>query len=87
MPGPNNSLKLLAEALAERGIATVRYDKRGIGASRAAMTSEADLRFDMLADDAAAWVKRMRLDTRLSTITIAGHSEGIAPRDARRAAC
>jgi pimeloyl-ACP methyl ester carboxylesterase len=76
LPGPNNSLQLLAEALAERGIASVRYDKRGIGGSRAAMTSEADLRFDMLADDAAAWVQRMRLDPRFSTVTVIGHSEG-----------
>lgn len=76
MPGQNNSLEYLAEALAERGIASVRYDKRGIGASRAAMTSEADLRFDILADDAAAWVSRMRLDPRLSTVTVVGHSEG-----------
>jgi predicted acyl esterase len=29
--GPNNSLKLLAEGLAAHGIASVRYDKRGIG--------------------------------------------------------
>jgi len=76
LPGANNSLKLLAEALAQRGIASVRYDKRGIGGSRATLTSEADLRFDMLADDAAAWVRRMHLDPRLSTITVAGHSEG-----------
>lgn len=76
LPGPNNSLQLLAEALAQRGIASVRYDKRGIGGSRAAMGSEADLRFDMFADDAAAWVRRMRLDPRLSTITVVGHSEG-----------
>ena len=76
LPGPNNSLQLLAEALAERGIASVRYDKRGIGGSRAALTSEAALRFDMLADDAAEWVRRMRLDSRLSTVTVIGHSEG-----------
>ena len=76
LPGANNSLQYLAEALAERGIASVRYDKRGIGASRAAMTSEADLRFDVLAGDAAAWVQRMRLDPRISTITVVGHSEG-----------
>jgi pimeloyl-ACP methyl ester carboxylesterase len=76
LPGPNNSLKLLAEALAQRGIASVRYDKRGVGGSRAALTSEADLRFDMLADDAAQWVRRMRLDPRFSSITVAGHSEG-----------
>ena len=76
LPGQNNSLRSLAEALAERGIASVRYDKRGIGASRAAMSSEADLRFDVLAEDAAAWVGRMRLDPRLSTVTVVGHSEG-----------
>ncbi len=30
LKGPNNSYKLLAEGLAARGIASVRYDKRGI---------------------------------------------------------
>ena len=29
----NNSLKLLAEGLAQRGIATLRFDKRGIASS------------------------------------------------------
>jgi len=76
LPGPNNSLKLLAEALAQRGIASVRYDKRGVGGSRGALTSEVALRFDMLADDAAQWVRQMRLDHRFSSITVAGHSEG-----------
>jgi pimeloyl-ACP methyl ester carboxylesterase len=76
LPGPNNSLKLLAEALALRGIATLRYDKRGVGGSRGALTSESALRFDMLADDAAQWVRQMRLDPRFSSITVAGHSEG-----------
>ena len=76
IPGGNNSLKMLAEGLAANGIASVRYDKRGIGASAAAMVGEADLRFDMYADDAAGWVKRLRADPRFSTITIIGHSEG-----------
>jgi pimeloyl-ACP methyl ester carboxylesterase len=76
LPGPNNSLKQLAEALRDRGIATLRYDKRGLAASAKAAVGEADLRFDMLADDAAGWVKKMRPDARFSTITIAGHSEG-----------
>jgi len=76
LPGQNNSLKLLAEALANEGIASVRYDKRAIGASAAAATSEADLRFSHYVDDAAAWVRQLRADRRFSTITVIGHSEG-----------
>lgn len=37
LKGPNNSLKLLAEGLAARGIASVRYDKRGVGETGRAM--------------------------------------------------
>ena len=76
IPGKNNSLLLLADALRERGIASLRYDKRGIGESAKAMVSEADLRFDTYADDAAAWVNQYRKDPRFTTITIVGHSEG-----------
>jgi pimeloyl-ACP methyl ester carboxylesterase len=76
LPGSNNSLKYLAAGLAERGIATVRYDKRGIAASKSAAGSEADLRFTNYIDDAKAWVEKLRLDPRFSTVTIAGHSEG-----------
>lgn len=76
IPGANNSLQLLADALAQRGIASVRYDKRGIGESKGAMTSESDLRFDTYVDDAAAWVKQLRADPRFTSITILGHSEG-----------
>jgi pimeloyl-ACP methyl ester carboxylesterase len=76
LPGANNSLKYLAEGLADRGIASLRYDKRGIGASRSAMTSEENLRFKMGADDAADWVKMLRADRRFTTITVVGHSEG-----------
>jgi pimeloyl-ACP methyl ester carboxylesterase len=76
LPGANNSLKMLAEGLATHGIASLRYDKRGIGASRAAAPSEESLRFEMGADDAAAWVRKLRPDARFSTITIVGHSEG-----------
>src|SRR4051794_25166144 len=47
IPGANNGLKMLAEGLAARGIASLRYDKRGVAASAAAMVSEASLRFDM----------------------------------------
>lgn len=38
------SYRLLAEGLAGHGIATVRYDKRGVAASFAAGVTEADMR-------------------------------------------
>ncbi|MDP9178846.1 MAG: alpha/beta hydrolase [Gemmatimonadota bacterium] len=76
IPGANNSLRMLADGLAARGIASVRYDKRGIAASRAAMTGEEDLRFTHFIEDAAAWVRQLREDERFSTVTIVGHSEG-----------
>lgn len=76
LPGANNSLKMLAHGLAARGIASARYDKRGIAASRAAITGEQDLRFTNFIEDAEAWVKQLRADTRFSTVTIIGHSEG-----------
>jgi pimeloyl-ACP methyl ester carboxylesterase len=87
LPGSNNSLKMLAAGLAERGIASVRYDKRGIAKSRAAMTKEDDLRFDHFVNDAEGWIKQLRGDSRFSTVTVVGHSEGsligiIAAREA-----
>ena len=72
----NNSLLYLAQELAASGIATVRYDKRGIGKSTAAGTKEEDLRFDHYIDDAAAWADRLGSDARFNKVVIAGHSEG-----------
>jgi pimeloyl-ACP methyl ester carboxylesterase len=87
LPGSNNSLKLLASGLAIHGIATLRYDKRGIAASAGAGRKEEDLRFDDYVHDAAGWIKQLRGDKRFSTVSIAGHSEGsligmIAAREA-----
>jgi pimeloyl-ACP methyl ester carboxylesterase len=76
LPGPNDSLKMLAEALAANGTASVRYDKRGIGASRAAGLEERDLRFDTYVDDAGAWITRLKNDPRFSSVFVIGHSEG-----------
>ncbi|MDQ2930712.1 MAG: alpha/beta hydrolase, partial [Gemmatimonadota bacterium] len=73
-----DSYKLLAAALAAHGIASVRYDKRGVAASVAAMAgqTESDYRFDTGVDDAAAWIRMLRADRRFSTIVVVGHSEG-----------
>jgi pimeloyl-ACP methyl ester carboxylesterase len=76
MAGKNDSLKLLAAGLTERGIASLRYDKRGVGASRAAAASESELRFETYIADAAAWVAMLRANRRFARVFIAGHSEG-----------
>jgi pimeloyl-ACP methyl ester carboxylesterase len=75
-PGHNDSLRMLATALAGNGIASLRYDKRGIGASAAAMTVESALRFDTYVDDAAAWTAKLKADPRFSAVIVIGHSEG-----------
>jgi pimeloyl-ACP methyl ester carboxylesterase len=76
LPGPNNSLKMLAEGLAMNGIASLRYDKRGVGESANAIGAEADLRFDTYIEDAVAFCEQLRADKRFSSVVIAGHSEG-----------
>jgi pimeloyl-ACP methyl ester carboxylesterase len=76
LPGANNSLMLLAQALGDAGFASVRYDKRGIAASQPAGTSESDLRFETYVDDAASWIALLRRDPRFSSVTVIGHSEG-----------
>lgn len=68
--------RLLAEGLAERGVATVRIDKRGIGASAAAGASEADLRFSTYAEDARAWAAETATKTGRPCAWLIGHSEG-----------
>jgi uncharacterized protein len=72
----SDAYKQLSQALAARGIASVRYDKRGVAASAAAITTESDLRFETYVQDAAAWLALLRSDHRFSKIALAGHSEG-----------
>ena len=72
----NDALRLVAEALTARGVATVRYDKRGVAAGAALVRSEADLRFDDYVADAAAWIRQLASDPRLRRPVLVGHSEG-----------
>jgi hypothetical protein len=80
-------LKNLAEGLAARGIASLRYDKRGVGASAAAAPNEQDLRFDHYVADAERWIAWLRQRDDLGPVAVAGHSEGglIAMRALARA--
>jgi pimeloyl-ACP methyl ester carboxylesterase len=72
--GKNNSLKMLSDLFYKNGVASLRYDKRGIGASD--KMNEADLTFDLYINDVVEWVKFLKKDKRFSRIIIAGHSEG-----------
>ncbi len=72
----NNSLKMLAEALAKNGIASLRYDKRGIGESKASAISEESLVFENYTEDAKSWINLLKQDKRFSEVVVMGHSEG-----------
>ncbi|HEY2071399.1 MAG TPA: alpha/beta fold hydrolase [Rhizomicrobium sp.] len=71
-----DTLKLFAQGLAAKNISTLRIDKRGIGASQAAMTAESDLRFQTYSDDAKAWAAKLKSETGARCVWLAGHSEG-----------
>ncbi len=72
----NNSLKMLAEGLYGVGIASVRFDKRGIGQSRHEGFKEEELRFDTYVEDAKDWIDFLNKDPRFSNVIVLGHSEG-----------
>lgn len=72
----SNTYKLIAEDLADKGFAALRYDKRGIGESKNAIKNEADLRFEDYIDDVVDWTELLKQDSRFSKVVILGHSEG-----------
>jgi pimeloyl-ACP methyl ester carboxylesterase len=71
-----NAYKKLAHELAVNHIASLRYDKRGIAESAAAVENESDLIFDDYVNDVRDWVKLMKQDKRFNKIILIGHSEG-----------
>jgi len=71
-----DAYKKLAYGLAENGIASLRYDKRGIAESAAAVENESDLLFDNYVDDAKDWIQLAKKDKRFTQIVVIGHSEG-----------
>ena len=75
-PMRNNALKLVALGLKEQGIASVRYDKRGIAESQSAGREEKDLRFEHYVQDAEAWIAQLQADPRFNAVFVMGHSEG-----------
>jgi uncharacterized protein len=69
-------LRRLAEGLADHGIASLRYDKRGVGKSRPAAVPEQTLTIDRFVDDAAIWIDWLRRRSDLGPVVVIGHSEG-----------
>ena len=76
LPGKNNSLKYLAEGLAGKGIASLRYDKRGIASSASAGKDEYSMRFEDGIKDARGWIYYLSRDKRIAGIYVLRHSEG-----------
>lgn len=72
--------RLLAEALAARGYASVRIDKRGMFGSAAATADANDVTIARYGDDLVAWTRaiqeRFSADDTLRCVMPVGHSEG-----------
>ena len=74
--GHNDALKKLAQVLARNGIASLRYDKRGVAASRSATPDERDLSVERYVADASGWARQLKDDPRFDRVILIGHSEG-----------
>jgi pimeloyl-ACP methyl ester carboxylesterase len=74
--GAPKMYRLLAETLAAKGIASLRYDKAGIGASANAAPPMSEFLFERGAHDVAKLVEALHGDVRFSRVLVAGHSEG-----------
>ena len=70
------TLKKLAEQLAERKIATLRYDKRGAGGWKPEFGKPEDFRFKDYVDDAVSLVNYLRSSGKFGHVVVIGHSEG-----------
>ena len=66
---------MLAKGLAERGIASLRYDKRGLPSSKGTVVM-ATTTLDHFADDATAAAGLLAARTDIGPVVFIGHSEG-----------
>ncbi|MCB0516858.1 MAG: alpha/beta fold hydrolase [Chitinophagales bacterium] len=73
----SNSYAMLAEQLAQADIASLRFDKRGVGKSVFENLQEDSLRIENFADDVVLWINKIKETLSDSThIYLLGHSEG-----------
>lgn len=71
-----STYRLLAEGLLERGIASVRIDKRGMYGSASAIPDADDVTIDEYAADIRVWVTTIRRQLVVRDVFVLGHSEG-----------
>jgi pimeloyl-ACP methyl ester carboxylesterase len=68
--------RLLAEGLAQRGVTTIRIDKRGMFGSRGAAPDPNAVTVGDYVEDVRSWIASARQWTGASCIWLLGHSEG-----------
>ncbi len=71
-----STYKMIAEDLQKAGIASLRYDKRGVGESASALKDESTLVFDDMVNDAVGIINKLKSDKRFTSVIVLGHSEG-----------
>ncbi|CCG99968.1 hypothetical protein FAES_1959 [Fibrella aestuarina BUZ 2] len=74
-----NMYRQLADSLARRGVAVLRYDKRLSGTNSfiaATQLIKPGLSFDYVVSDAVGLIRQLQADKRFSRVIVAGHSEG-----------
>lgn len=74
--GNNDGLRKLAYVLAKHGIASLRYDKRGVAKSQPATPDERNLSVERYVADAVGWSQQLKADQRFNQLILIGHSEG-----------
>jgi len=70
-----DAYRMIALGLAARGIATLRYDKRGVGESGTSFDPGQTVLGDFV-EDAGLLQAKLEADPRFSTVSLVGHSEG-----------
>jgi len=78
VPGRNDALKQLAEALAAQGVASYRYDKRGSGLSSWLVAREEELSFEAWIRDLSDAIRLFADDGRFSSVFVFGMNDGAA---------
>ena len=74
--GQTNTYKLLSEGLLKHGISTVRFDKRGMFGSAAALSDPNAVTYSDYASDVKTWVATIQKQTGAKCVWLIGHSEG-----------